>query len=275
MVKLVLQAPYMEVPVTIGNFPDGTLHMSVDRKEAQEGNFLAIEWYYESEAELSQVIQLRKAFSDRCMDLFLPYVPNARQDRVKNLNDVFTLKTFAEVINWLDFNEVHVLDVHSPVALALIDRVVEHSPQVYINRAWSEIVEKNNGEAPIFFYPDEGAMKRYSDTLPIPYAFGIKKRDWGTGKILSLDVINREQVKGKNVLIIDDICSRGGTFFHSANTLKNLGAKNIYLYITHAEDTMYNGEMFLTPGLIKHIYTTNSIAKDYQKERVTVYDIAW
>jgi ribose-phosphate pyrophosphokinase len=102
-------------------------------------------------------------------------------------------------------------------------------------------------------------MKRYAGQFNIPYAFGMKKRDWATGKILGLDLVNGDLVKDRDVLIIDDICSRGGTFLHSARALKEAGAKDVYLYITHAEDTMVEGEMYNDPDLVKHIYTTNSI----------------
>jgi ribose-phosphate pyrophosphokinase len=112
----------------------------------------------------------------------------------------------------------------------------------------------------VVFFPDEGAMKRYSDMInDIPYAFGIKKRDWATGKILGLDIMNAELVKDKNILIIDDICSRGGTFLHSAKALKAAGANRIFLYVTHAEQTMVEGEMYNNPDLVERIYTTDSI----------------
>ena len=121
----------------------------------------------------------------------------------------------------------------------------------------------------LMFYPDEGAMKRYSDVIPLPYAFGIKKRNWKTGVIEGLDVAGAiDQIANKNILIVDDICSRGGTFYHSAKKLKELGAKNIYLYITHCENTILEGEL-LTSGLIEKVYTTNSIfTKEHEKIEV-------
>ena len=109
------------------------------------------------------------------------------------------------------------------------------------------------------FYPDEGAGKRYSGMIPLPYAFGIKKRDWATGQIQGLDVAGDvDNISGKNILIVDDICSRGGTFYHSAKKLKELGAKNIYLYISHCENSIFDGEV-LTSGLITKVFTTDSI----------------
>ena len=107
----------------------------------------------------------------------------------------------------------------------------------------------------------------------IPYAFGIKKRDWSTGKINGLDVSGMtDMIAGKHILIVDDICSRGGTFYHSAKKLKELGAKEIYLYVSHCENTILDGEL-LTSGLVDRVFTTNSIfTKEHEKIEVMNYD---
>ena len=173
-------------------------------------------------------------------------------------------------INSLNFKQVWVMDAHSNVSLALLNNVKQISIQntIYdaIYKTTCEICggcdhqERMDAQADlVVFFPDEGAMKRYSDMANMPYAFGIKKRDWETGKILGLDIMNAELVKDKNVLIIDDICSRGGTFLHSAKALKAAGANRIFLYVTHAEKTMVEGEMYNDLDLIERIYTTDSI----------------
>ena len=67
---------------------------------------------------------------------------------------------------------------------------------------------------------------------------------------------------------MDDICSRGGTFYHSAKKLKELGAKEVCLYVTHCENTIIEGEL-LTSDLIEKVYTTNSIfTKEHEKIEV-------
>ena len=112
----------------------------------------------------------------------------------------------------------------------------------------------------LLFYPDEGAMKRYSGEMGMPFVFGVMKRNWETGTIEGLDLMGSvEDIKGKNILIIDDICSKGGTFYHSAKRLKEASAANIYLYVTHCESTIYEGELLKEDSLIKHIFTTNSL----------------
>ena len=247
------------VEIKQGQFPDGTLLMKFDPNGNEfdpRGN-MVVEWYYENDAELFSLICVKRhldrvySYSDVVLDM--PYIPHARMDRVKSDEDVFTLKYFCEIINSLNFKIVWVRDAHSNVSLALLDRVEDTGVEPYIHKA--SLASK----ADALFFPDEGAMKRYSDKSPLPYAFGMKKRDWATGQILGLDIINAEAVKDKNILIVDDICSRGGTFYHSAKALKAAGAKSVSLYVTHLEETVTLGDLASSDGLVDHIYTTESI----------------
>lgn len=256
------------VTVEAGSFPDGTLLI---KQRIPDEDKITIEWFYENDRETLAVIYLvnhLKAHGKTDIHLFMPYIPNARQDRVKTEEDIFTLKYFASLINSLGLRSVTVLDPHSSVSEALIDNIVILKPQKYIEEVINEITT-SEGEAPSMFYPDEGAGKRYSGMIPLPYAFGIKKRDWQTGKILGLDLAgDTDSIQGKNVLIVDDISSKGGTFYHSAKRLKEAGAENIYLYVTHCENTIFSGEL-LSDDIIKKIYTTNSIlTKEHEKIKI-------
>lgn len=259
--------------VEIGNFPDRTMLINGSVSDVCF-NGGTIEWYYENDTELVALIFLTKHLrANGCprLEVFMPYIPNARQDRVKSYKDVFTLKYFAEVINDLNFEQVTVLDPHSYVSEALINNIKVMSPQYFVKKVLKEICEEEGAE-PLMFYPDEGAGKRYSGMIKLPYAFGIKKRDWQSGQILSLDVAGEtDKIKDSNILIVDDICSKGGTFYFSAKKLKELGAKNIYLYITHCENSILEGSL-IESGLVKQIFTTNSI---FTKEHplIKVYNL--
>ncbi len=87
------------------------------------------------------------------------YLPNARMDRIHDQGEVFTLKGFADVINWLEFDRVEVLDVHSNVGAALLNRVYVFNPREYID----EVIEQISKENLILYFPDAGSSKRYSD----------------------------------------------------------------------------------------------------------------
>lgn len=263
--------------IAINKFPDGTLLLKESIQPYINNNCreVRIVWHFENNEEMVAIMFLTRHLQSNgvvFVHLVMPYIPNARQDRVKTNEDVFTLKYFAEFINGLGFNSVTVLDPHSSVSEALINNLVIENPKKYIERAIFEIeVSRNIVDVPvkekinlnpkpfIAFYPDEGAMKRYSGLIRMDYAFGIKRRDWSSGKILGLDVAGAtNKISGSDIIIIDDICSKGGTFYHSAKRLKELGANNIYLYVTHCESTIFDGDIF-NSGLIEKVFTTNSI----------------
>lgn len=244
------------IEIEQNRFPDGTLHLKYELNSLSKNIApINIKWHYENDGELFTIICLAKKFADHKKTLYMPYCPHARMDRVKKDEDTFTLKYFCEIINDLKFDKVYLVDAHSSVAPALLDNVINLPVYTQINYVINDI----NKEDLLLFFPDEGAMKRYADDLGREYAFGIKKRDWSSGKILNLEIMNKELVKDRPVLIIDDICSTGGTFYHSANALKKAGAADVYLYITHAENTMVKGAMYNSEDLIEKIYTTGSI----------------
>lgn len=248
-----------DIKINKKNFPDNSQNIKFPISAVENFSEVSIAWHYEDDSELFTLICLKRYldenYPNKNVILYMPYLVNARMDRVKDREDVFTLKYFCEIINSLNFKRVYIFDAHSNVAPALLDRVVNLSAEDDIRNAIFQV--SKNEENLLLFFPDEGAMKRYSSMFSLPYAFGIKKRDWKTGKIEGLDIIG-EDIKGKDVLIIDDICSKGGTFYRAAKALKEAGANHIYLYVSHCEDTIFRGEIFNSQWIDK-VFTTDSI----------------
>lgn len=242
-------------------FPDGTLNLVVDPNVYNlRTTRMEITWLYESDSEMFTLMCLvdilkRKGWKGY-LTLNLPYVPHARMDRIKSSEENFSLKVFSQWLNSLGFDDVITENIHSNVGEALIDNIHNNLPSEDIEKVLCLYAPD------MIFFPDEGACKRYSDMqiikeFNLPISFGIKKRDWKTGEILGLSIIG-EDFENKKILIIDDICSKGGTFKHSAVGLKKLGASDVGLYVTHCEDTITQGEL-LENDWISQIYTTNSI----------------
>lgn len=259
--------------ITFTQFPDNTSSFRFSANDSVkdlEWERYEIEWRYDNDGECILlwylVNHIRSTVgNDAVIYLYLPYIPNARMDRVKNDDEVFTLKWFANFINTFHFDYVAVFDPHSNVATALIDNVRVIQPEIYIKAAIINI----NDDGLLLCYPDEGAAKRYSELMGVEYVFAIKHRDWRTGQIERLELTTPAKVIGRNVLIVDDICSRGGTFTYTAKALKEAGAKDIYLYVSHCENTIFKG-FVLTDGLIRHVFTTDSIYRG-EHEGVTVF----
>ena len=279
------------VTLPINHFPDGTLLLDAEaffdtkNYDLDDLNHVEIYWKFENNEEFLALgcytMHLRE-HGFKHITLNMPYIPNARQDRVKTENDVHTLKYFAKAINLLGFDEVKVLDPHSAVSEGLINNIRIATPDKYVISAINDIhayaSERGFRIDPsdlTLFFPDEGAMKRYSNISKLmPYTFGIKDRVWKTGDIKGLDIAGNieENIKNKNILIVDDISSKGGTFYHSALKLKSLGAQKVFLFVTHCENTIKDGELLKNNDLIERIYCTNSLIT-IEDEKIHVFNL--
>ena len=241
--------------VEIEHFPDSTLLIKNICLDG-EGH---IEWKFENNEELVTLQFLVRHLRDNGvakLSLKMHYIPNARQDRVKSSNDVFTLKYFAEIINGLEFDTIEVLDPHSKVSEQLIKNLVVKTPKQYIEKVISQVGLSSTRD--IIFYPDAGARDRYNGMINHQCAYGVKVRDWETGQIKGLNVEGTIPDSSFNVLIVDDISSYGGTFYHSAKKLKELGADKIYLFESHSEKNILLGDLAKS-NLIEKVYTTDSL----------------
>jgi ribose-phosphate pyrophosphokinase len=98
---------------------------------------------------------------------------------------------------------------------------------------------------------------------------GNKKRDPETGGLSGFDY--EGDVKGKNLLIVDDIADGSGTFIGLAQKLLEGGAKEVRLYVTHG--IFSKGVDFLLNNGISHIYTTDTYYRGESTENLTVFKI--
>jgi ribose-phosphate pyrophosphokinase len=204
-----------------------------------------IMWEFENEAEFMHVAQLKELIyslsGPRCV-LELPYLPYARQDKPVTNQSTFAFRTFASLLNALQFREVVVFDPHNLQFSYLIQNVNPIMPNV------APLLEKLHA-APV--YPDSGAAKRYkADSTAIHCE---KIREPLTGKIEGLTVIGT--VEPKAYLIIDDICDGGRTFIEVAKKLYEAGATEVHLYISHG--IFSKGLEPLREAGIKRIFTRN------------------
>ncbi len=237
-------------------------------KTIEQTNDFVIDMYFESDIDVFTLSIYKKYLDDmfplQSKILNMKYIPYSRMDREID-GYVFSLKYFTQIINDLYFDEVNVIDPHSYVSKALLHRCKEAS---VFNNIYNIFVDN---KIDYVFYPDAGAMKRYSEVLNLPnnteYFFGNKKRNLQTGDIVKFELVNQPDLEGKTVLIIDDLCSKGGTFLASADEIKKNGAYKVLLYVTHCEHSIYDGNI-LTSDLIDKVYTTDSILHDFSSKKI-------
>ena len=269
------------VAVIPKSFPDGTqkidFSLGVISQEIIENKTVYITWLYESDQELFSLLCISKNIKEHFpwlrQALVMPYIPNARFDRVKEPDECFTLKYFAEIINSLGFVRVIVTDPHSDVSTALIDHVEVIRGASYITQTCCKVLKAESSRNLVIYFPDSGSLKRYSEFVSddYPIVYGIKNRDWKTGEILGIEIHGDTDKLDENtaILMIDDICSKGGTFYYGSKELNKYGCKDMYLYVTHCENTILDGELLKADSLFKKVFTTRSIfTKEHEKVEV-------
>lgn len=245
--------------VLFGQFPNGEVNLKKIRIAPEDINQV-VTLKYEDDRDLFHLLMVRKAITVPAI-LRITYAPYSRMDRDSDVY-TFSLKVFTEFINSMNWDKVIIYEPHSDVLPALLDRVqvvdITASPQMRakINMTLGSMTGYQ------ICYPDVGAFKRYSDKFQTANPLvGFKVRDFETGKILSLNVSGEHH--SDNVVIVDDLCSKGGTFVMTAQKLREMGFKKIVLAVAHCEYTIFEGEIF-NSNLIDHVITTDSIL-DYSQ----------
>lgn len=209
------------------------------------------------------------------VDLVMPYIPYARQDRVCDKGEAFSLKVFANLLNGLCFRKVTVFDPHSDVAPALINNIRVISQFDIFNRN-TDLIKFVMANVNAFVSPDAGANKKTAKLAGYfehrEFIRADKLRDLSNGNIKET-VIYTDDLNGQNVMMVDDLADGSATFCFLAKQLKNKGAGKIGLFVTHG--IFANGFEKCWESGIDYIITTNSFRDfpDNNDERLTMINI--
>ncbi len=203
---------------------------------------------------LCMAVDALRSLNVKRINLFIPYFPAARQDRVMIPGEPLSVKVYSTIINGLQLNKVTIFDPHSEVVAALLENV-----EVSNNNRFIETALKLIKEDVLLISPDGGALKKIYQLSS--YLGGIKviecskSRDVKSGKLSGFKVYS-DDLKGKSCLIVDDICDGGGTFIGLAKELKAKNAGNLYLAISHG---IFSQGLENLKAHFTQIFTTNSI----------------
>lgn len=239
--------------------PNGEKHYVDLTVYLHQSEVNTIELIYESNEDLFDLALIKKWFDDNAVvgtkcELLMKFCPYGQTDR-KMGSSMFTFKYFAHFINSLNFDLVTIYDPHSPVMEGVLNKTFVFYPMAGVKRDRYDL----------FFYPDNGAAKKYSEIyINTPYRFGNKKRNLETGEIIKYEIIaDEEDIKGKTILVRDDLVAGGRTFIEAAKALHEMGAEEIDLYVTHlmpqSKDFVTNYKEY---GYNK-IYSENTLNLDF------------
>lgn len=268
------------IPVQIEHFPNNESRIK-DFSCLQDLHGSAdITLNYETDQDLIHLMFVKAKLDDLKIEstLFISYMPYSRMDR-EIKGDLFTLKYMAQFIKTLNFKTpIVIAEPHSSETVTLLEDQGLEVLDIYPASRWMmELIGSEPGVLQIVF-PDKGAKARYTemhDNLPNLVTFA-KNRDPYTGSIIGIGIDEGEVIPGSTCIIVDDLCSRGGTFLGSAQILKDLGAKRVILVVTHTENTIFGGNLLDDNSPVDMIITSDSmITQTHKKITIKSLDNEW
>ena len=194
------------------------------------------------------------------INLEVPYLPYARQDRVCAPGQAFSLKLMAELLESLNFENLVIWDCHSDKGLELTG--AQNVKPLEIIKSSDELTQLLQSDETVLVCPDKGALSRCEDIKQGLHLTGMvrceKRRDPATGKITHTEVLC-DDLTGKCAVITDDICDGGFTFIKIAEQLRAKNVDRVVLFVTHG---IFSKGLDVFDGLIDQIYTTNSFSNE-------------
>lgn len=222
--------------------------------------------------ELLILIDAARRASSRRITAVLPYYGYGRKDRKDRPRAPITAKLISNLIVTAGARRVLTLDLHAGQIQGFFDIPVDHLYSINIFVKY--LIEKNL-ENPVVVTPDVGGVKMaraYSDLLSAPLAIVDKRRQSGDETEV-MNVIG--DVKGKNVVITDDLVSTGGSLVEAASVLKEKGAKEISAVIVHP---VLAGQavQHIDESVLTELVVSNSIPvpRSAQNGKITVLSVA-
>jgi ribose-phosphate pyrophosphokinase len=245
---------------TIKPFPDGETFVKIEENVRGEEVFVVQPTSPPTNHHLMELFimmdALRRASAAR-ITAVLPFYGYARQDRKDQPRVPITAKLVANLLVASGAHRILAMDLHAQQIQGFFDIPVDH---LYAAPVMYDYLKKKKLTDLVVVSPDTGGLKMahaYSQVLEAGLAIVAKRRKSAT-EVESLAVIG--DIKGKNILLVDDLTETAGTLTTAAALLKKKGARQIIACVSHAilNDT---GIERLRKSVIDELITTDTVQR--------------
>ncbi len=218
--------------------------------------------------ELLILLDTLKRASVKRITAVIPYYGYGRQDRKAQPRTPITAKLVADLLTVAGAQRILLLDVHALQIQGYFNIPVDH---LFATPVLFDYFKKTKGNY-VVVSPDAGGVERarfFARLLRTNMAI-IDKRRYEKNKATIMNIIGEDQIKGADLIIIDDMIDTAGTLCSAANVLQEKGARNIFACATHglfSADAIQN----INGSTLSKVVVTDSIYFD--KNRTDAYKI--
>lgn len=219
----------------VGRFSDGEIAISINEVVRGSDVFIiqsTCQPVNDNLMELLIMIDALKRASAGRITAVMPYFGYARQDRKAKARDPISAKLVANLITKSGADRVLTMDLHAAQLQGFFDIPLDHLHGTPILAKY--FVEKfSSTNDVVVVSPDVGSVTRsriFAERLDVPLAI-IDKRRPKANVCEIMNIIG--DVRGKKVILVDDLIDTGGTIVNAANALAEIGASEVYACCTH------------------------------------------
>ncbi len=243
--------------VIIQHFSDGEFQPSIEETVRGKEVIIIQSTFPPSDnlMELLLLIDAAKRASAKRIVAVMPYFGYARQDRKDKPRVAIGAKLVANLLTAAGVDRVITMDLHAEQIQGFFEVPVDH---LYASTIFVPYLQSANIEDLLVAAPDTGGTKRanaYAKLLGCDLAICYKQRKVAN-QVESMTVIG--DVRGKNVVIVDDMCDTAGTLCKAAEMMMANGAKSVRAICTHP---VLSGQAYerIESSMLSELIVTDSI----------------
>ena len=261
-----LKAVYVKTESRV--FPDGESKITI-KKIPRQSIVLVVQSTFPpvdtNLLHLLSVISKVRKYSSKIYAV-MPYIGYARQDREFLEGEIITISVIGQMLRTVGTKKVITIDIHSTKALKELKMSSENVTAVFELVKYFKKLRITN---PLVVSPDSGGKQRakeFANLLGTDFLYLEKNRNKKTGQVNILT--SNVSVKNRNIILVDDMISTGGSIIKSTQFLKKQKCKRIFVACTHAL-LVNDAEKRIRNAGVSQIISTNTIPRKTSKVDVS------
>jgi len=240
-------------------FADGESKITLSGNISKKKSIVVQSIYPPVDTNLIQTLSLISKAKETSSEVIavIPYMGYARQDREFLPGEIVTMKVLGKLFKGAGASKIIAVDIHSMIGFkhfSIKTKNVSAIPELV------RFVKKLSLKNPLVVSPDQGGKERakeFAKELGSEYIALEKKRDRKTGKV-QIKTKNLDEVANRDVILVDDMISTGGSIVKATQFLKKQKCKKVYVACTHAL-LMNDAERKIKKAGVTKIISANTI----------------
>ncbi|MGV7225461.1 MAG: ribose-phosphate diphosphokinase [Nitrosopumilus sp.] len=240
-------------------FADGESKITLNGKISKQKSIVVQSIYPPVDSNLIQALSLISKAKETSSEVIavIPYMGYARQDREFLPGEIVTMKVLGKLFKGAGASKIMAVDIHSMIGFkhfTIKTKNVSAIPELV--RYFKKLSLKD----PLVVSPDQGGKERaeeFAKELGSEFIALEKKRDRKTGKV-QIKTKNLGEVANRDLILVDDMISTGGSIVKATEFLKKQKCKKVYVACTHAL-LMNDAEKRIRKAGVTKIISANTI----------------